>query len=142
MKNLGGRPLKITKTYGNKLSIGLADLFKNGESVAEVCLELDICKESFYKLCKMSPKFSNAYKKGLGYSEAWWTKLGRAGAAGKVAIQPATWCFNMKNRFNWTDKGRTTVTIENNNSNTEQDAKDLTEEEATNIYLGTMKGTV
>ena len=27
-----------------------------------------------------------------------------AGAAGKVAVNPATWIFNMKNRFNWRDK--------------------------------------
>ncbi len=98
------RPVIYDKKYGDRLSKTLPTMFKNGESLAEVCCDLDMSKDSFYKLCKISDKFSDAYKKGLENSESWWTKLGRAGAAGKVTIQPATWCFNMKNRFGWRDK--------------------------------------
>jgi hypothetical protein len=99
-----GRPPKITKAWANKNSEGLAERFKLGESLAEVCLELGICKESYYKAMELSKKFHDQAKLGLLYSEAWWTKLGRAGAAGKADIQPATWIFNMKNRFKWTEK--------------------------------------
>jgi len=96
----GGRPTKYKKEYAEKLP----DMFKNGESVAEVCAELGIWKDTFYNWVNKYPKFSDAYKKGQELSEAWWTKLGRVGSAGKVSIQPATWIFNMKNRFKWTDK--------------------------------------
>jgi hypothetical protein len=48
--------------------------------------------------------FSDSYKKGQELSEAWWTKMGRAGSVGKAKIQPAMWIFNMKNRFKWTDR--------------------------------------
>lgn len=34
-----------------------------------------------------------------------WEKIGLAGATGKVeGFNAASWIFNMKNRFNWTDK--------------------------------------
>lgn len=102
--NKVGRPEKITVEWAEEKAKTLADMFANGESLAEVCVELDVCKESLYKAANICPEFSDAYKKGLEKSEAWWTKLGRAGAAGKVQIQPTTWIFNMKNRFNWVDK--------------------------------------
>jgi len=101
----GGRPTKYRKEYAEKLP----DMFKNGESVAEVCAKLGIWKQAFYEWVEKHEEFSNAYKKGMELSEAWWTKLGRVGSAGKANIQPATWIFNMKNRFKWTDRNETTV---------------------------------
>lgn len=99
-KNKGGRPTK----YSVALAEALPDMFVNGESVAEVCDALDISKDTFYAWVKKHRRFSDAYKKGLQKSEAWWCRLGRAGARGQVKIQPATWVFNMKNRFGWTDR--------------------------------------
>ena len=99
-----GRPEVYTKELADELAKTLPNMFQDGESVAEVCVKLDCSKESFYKMIGISPLFSDAYKKGLDKSEAWWTTLGRAGSAGKHAIQPATWIFNMKNRFSWKDK--------------------------------------
>lgn len=98
------RPPKITKEWADEVAERLPDMYRNGESLAEVCCELDICKESYYKACDISPKFSYSDKRGKQLSEGWWAKLGRAGAAGKVQIQATTWMFNMKNRFNWADK--------------------------------------
>jgi transposase-like protein len=95
-----GRPTKYTPALCEKLPA----MFKNGESVAEVCAELGIWKQAFYDWIDQYPDFSNAYKKGLELSEAWWTKLGRLGSQGKARIQPATWIFNMKNRYKWTDR--------------------------------------
>jgi len=95
-----GRPTK----YNAKLCKLLPAMFANGESISEVCAELGISKETFHKWEKLYPDFSDSYKKGKELSEAWWTKLGRAGATGKAKIQPATWIFNMKNRFGWTDR--------------------------------------
>ena len=118
-----GQPDKITTAWCDIESLVLADRFRGGESVAEVCLVLGICRTSFYKACDLSPEFKAAYEIGKEYSEAWWTKLGRAGAAGKVNIQPATWVFNMKNKFKWKDRveneitGAIGITIDNDDAN-------------------------
>lgn len=95
-----GRPTK----YHPDLCEFLPAMFERGESVSEVCVALSLSKETFYRWVEEHPEFSNAYKAGLARSEAWWSRLGRAGAAGFVDIQPATWVFNMKNRFSWTDR--------------------------------------
>jgi len=86
------------------MSVGLADKFKDGESLAEVCADIGICFDAYKRAKELSPLFAEADKKGRMLSEAWWTRLGRAGAIGQKPIQPATWCFNMKNRFGWRDK--------------------------------------
>ena len=95
-----GRPTK----YSEKLCELLPYLFANGESVSEVCVHLDITKETFFQWVKQYPDFSDSYKKGLELSEAWWTRTGRLGSMGKIKLQPATWIFNMKNRFKWADR--------------------------------------
>lgn len=104
-----GRPPKVTRLWCTEKAKVLPQMFANGESRAEVCAKLGIWEEAFSKACEISPDFSKAYKKGRMLSEAWWAGLGRAGAEGKVNIQPATWIFNMKNRFKWSDKVDVTV---------------------------------
>jgi hypothetical protein len=109
-----GRPTK----YSPKLCGLLPAMFANGESVVEVCAELGIHKDTFFEWVKIYPDFSDSYKKGLELSEAWWIRIGRIGSVGKAKIQPATWIFNMKNRFKWTDRqdmninGNMDITIE------------------------------
>lgn len=90
--------------YDPEYAKRLPDMFKNGEDVAEVAAALGVSRQAFYDWCKKYPKFNEAYELGKIYSEAWWSKLGRAGAAGKVEIQPTVWIFNMKNKFGWRDK--------------------------------------
>ncbi len=104
------RPETYTIEWADKEAETLADRFKDGQSVYEVCAEIGMGKEAFYKVLKTSVKFSNAYQKGLDLSAAWWHRLGREGADGSHAIQPATWCFNMKNRFGWTDRQQNEIT--------------------------------
>jgi hypothetical protein len=70
---------------------------------------LGICRNTFYSYVDQHPEFSEAYSRGLDLSQAWWEKLGRRGAAGEVPINPATWIFNMKNRFKWTDRQDTNI---------------------------------
>jgi hypothetical protein len=106
----GGRPPKITKKFADNASEHLVGWFEQGMGIAEIAAELDIGKDSYYKCKKVSKKFFDAEKVGLAKSEAWWCKVGRAGAVGKVEIQPATWVFNMKNRFGWKDRVETQLT--------------------------------
>ena len=91
---------KYKAEYANQLP----DMFSNGEDVAEVCLKLGISRRAFYDWIEKHPKFKEGYELGKLASEAWWSKLGRAGAAGKVQIQPTVWIFNMKNKFGWRDQ--------------------------------------
>lgn len=95
-----GRPTRYQKKFATELAV----MFTNGESVAEVCVMLGICKQTFYTWCDAHPEFLDAYKKGQELSEAWWHKIGRANATGRMRGSAATWIFNMKNRFNWTDR--------------------------------------
>lgn len=95
-----GRP---TKYEPQACKVVISEM-RNGASIVEVCATLGICKQTFYNWTQEHPDFLDAYKKGLELSQAWWEKLGRAGAAGQIPIQPATWVFNMKNRFGWKDR--------------------------------------
>jgi hypothetical protein len=96
----GGRPTK----YKPEICKQLPELFEDGASIAEVCVELGITKSTFYEWGKKYREFSDAIKRGLVLSEAWWSRFGQQGAMGKVSINPAMWIFNMKNRFGWADK--------------------------------------
>lgn len=100
----GGRPPKITKKFADEASEHLVGWFEQGFCIAEIAAELDISKPSYYKCKDISKKFFNAEKVGLAKSEAWWSKVGRAGAVGKVDINCPVWIFNMKNRFGWKDR--------------------------------------
>lgn len=85
----------------------LPSMFANGEDVAEVATALGVSRQTFYNWVEAYPDFKEAYEIGKQKSEAWWAKLGRAGAAGKVDIQPTVWIFNMKNKFGWKDRVET-----------------------------------
>jgi transposase len=105
-----GRPAK----YRASMADEMLDMFREGQSVVEVCAALGISRVTFYQWLKDHHTFSAAYDRGLELSQAWWEKLGREGAAGKADINPATWIFNMKNRFRWTDRQDVNV-LENMN---------------------------
>lgn len=132
--NPKGTPEKITKKWADGVAKDLPEMFKNGESHAEVCATLRISKNSFYKACDISPDFKEAYEMGTLLSEAWWQKLGRAGSAGQVKIQPITWKFNMQNRFGWAEKMDQTQNVSATVNNTfnkedyEKAEQELTEE--------------
>lgn len=97
--------------YKPEIAENLPDMFKNGEDVAEVATKLGISRQTFYQWLDMFPEFAEAYALGKQHSEAWWSRLGRAGAAGQVQIQPTVWIFNMKNKFGWKDKIETSEEI-------------------------------
>lgn len=99
-----GRKKFYDKKWGDDHADEMLSYWKDGASLAEVCVNLGTVKDTYYEVCKISTKFFDADKKGRQKSEVWWEHLGRLGAAGKVGIQPAVWCFNMKNRFGWRDK--------------------------------------
>jgi len=79
---------------------------REGASLCEVAADLGISEQTIHvwKRDGKHKAFAAALEAGTSLAQAWWERLGRAGAAGKVDIQPAVWIFTMKNRFDWTDK--------------------------------------
>ncbi len=103
-----GPPKTITKELGDCLAPKLADLFRSGEDVLEVCAVLCITSSAFYKLLDVSPKFNLAYQHGHVNSGAWWHRLNRGVAAGKVSGNARSIESIMQNKFGWARKNENT----------------------------------
>lgn len=77
-----------------------ANVLANGESLAAVCAELDICRSTLYKWRDQFPDFANALNRGLQKAQRKWESIGMSGVQGdyeKFSASP--WIFTMKNRF-------------------------------------------
>jgi len=106
-------PVGAPTKYDKKHCKTVLDLMKEGASKAEVCLELDICFQTFLNWQGDHKEFLEAVKRGLHLSKGKWEQMGRRAAFGQVEGFNATaWIFNMKNRFSkaddfkekWSDK--------------------------------------
>lgn len=103
-----GRPTKFKREYHKQI----LDLFKEGCSISEIALTLDINRSTIYYWRDNNiDGFSTTYKKGIEYSQGWWEKQGRDGQWASNdpmarKLNPAIWFMNMKNRFreDWADK--------------------------------------
>ncbi len=98
-----GRPSKYTDDMPAKVT----ELFKEGASKAEICLELDICFDTFQDYQVQQPLFLEAVKKGMQISQGWWEQKGRQATVGGIeGFNATSFIFNMKNRFkhDWRDK--------------------------------------
>lgn len=98
-----GRPSK----YNPAMCDMLEGMGHEGEGKAEAALELGICRDTFNEWERKHPGFSDAVKRFVFRSQAWWEKQGRLGTFGLTEGFNATgYVFNMKNRFgdDWKDK--------------------------------------
>lgn len=86
----------------------ILELSKEGASIVELAVALDICKDTFYALSEREPIFFAAVKKCKEHCEVWWLKQGRTNLQTKD-FSYAGWYMNMKNRFGWTDRVDTTT---------------------------------
>lgn len=110
----GGRPTIYNPEWVEKLP----DMFKDGQSITEVAVELGIHKDSLYEYAKVYPEFSDALSRGKQLSQAWWERQGRTGlyktseydgeskVSTTVSINEKMWAKNMSCRFpaDWTEK--------------------------------------
>ena len=80
-------------------------LGKNGASDVEIRVEAlgGICHETWTRLLKEEPIFSETIKKSRDFCKVWWQAQGRVNLKDKD-FSPTLWYMNMKNRFGWRDR--------------------------------------
>ncbi len=76
---------------------------KEGYSIEEIGLELDVGYTTVYEWMERHPDFAAAIKRGREFSKAWWMKNGRS-QLNSDSFNSTLWYMNMKNRFGWADK--------------------------------------
>ena len=76
---------------------------KEGASIVELAVLLEISRGTFYDLGERDEYFLNTIKKCKRLSEVWWLKQGRKQLENKD-FSYTGWYMNMKNRFGWADK--------------------------------------
>lgn len=109
-----GRPSKYKEEYKQKV----VDFMKQGYSIAEICLELDISRTTFYNWCDENKEFLDTKKKGEDFSEGWWMKQGRENLKDKD-FNYTGWYMNMKNRFKWADNSKQDITTNGKDVNSQ-----------------------
>lgn len=114
MAHAGGRPTIYDPAWVEKLP----DMFRDGQSVLEVAVNLGISRATYYNFEKEHPEFLDASTRGKELSQAWWECQGRENlwdtreydAETKVSVDrkfnDRLWNKNVSCRFrnDWTDK--------------------------------------
>tara|TARA_B100001778_G_C18605458_1_gene639542 strand:+ start:7663 stop:8040 length:378 start_codon:yes stop_codon:yes gene_type:complete len=106
-----GRPLKKLEDLPDGWENIIINLSKEGASIVELAVALDISRKTLYNLSERDEHFLHTIKKCKRYCEAWWLSKGRTELDNKD-FSYTGWYMNMKNRFGWADKQ------ENKNDNT------------------------
>lgn len=97
------RPVGCPPIYNQDMCEKVIALLKEGASIEEIGLELDVGYSTVYHWMDVHPEFLEAIKKGREFSKAWWLREGRKALRDKD-FSYTGWYMNMKNRFGWTDK--------------------------------------
>lgn len=120
-KHAGGRP----SGYKPEWVAMLPEMFRQGQSVTEVAVELGISKAAYYVYEAEYPEFLDASTRGKQISQAWWEKQGRENlfdiseydgetkTSTRKAFNNSLWAKNVSCRFrsDWTDKSEVDATI-------------------------------
>jgi len=93
-----GRPTSYKPEYCEMV----IPLLKQGMSIEEIGLELDVGYTTIYRWMEEHELFRQAIKKGREFSKAWWMRRGRTDLENKD-FSATLWYMNMKNRFGWSD---------------------------------------
>ena len=107
-----GRPSKYKEEFCEELIEHMAE----GYSYEAFAGRIGTCKQTLYDWEKANPEFLDAKRTAFERSRFFWEKQGIDGVwaietfseEGKKEyskkLNSTAWIFNMKNRFNWTDK--------------------------------------
>ena len=113
-KHAGGRPTEYDPEWVEKLP----GMFRQGQSVLEVAVALNISKSAYYVYEAEHPEFLDASTRGKEISQAWWEKQGRVNlfdtetynaktkTSTRKSFNSSLWSKNVSCRFrkDWTDK--------------------------------------
>ena len=108
---------KYNRKYCKQLKRGLRI---EGLSIPEVCQIWGICRTTYNKWVEQYPEFKEAHDHGQRDNAAYWNKLARDVASGKVKGNAGVLCFSLKNvdGVGWQDK----VEV---NSNTQEQIRQI-----------------
>lgn len=120
------RPVGRPSTYNENYCEMVIKHMEQGYSIESFAGVIDVHKDTIYEWKKHHEEFSDAVKKGVAKSQLFWEQLGIKGTMGlpvkykekvrdadgnvievektSANFNPTCWIFNMKNRFNWTDR--------------------------------------
>lgn len=99
------------------------DYGKQGFSIAEIGLELNVCKQTIYNWMKTHEKFFDAIQEAVSFAQGWYEKEARMGLTADK-FNSALWNRIVGCRFR-DDYGETSTVL---NTNINIDAKDLPKE--------------
>lgn len=101
----GGRPrVEVIDRLAEGWQTKFVEMGSEGCSDVEIRAEFGISDDLWYRWIEEDDEFSRTYKKAKAACHAKWEQMGRKMAFGQAEGNPATWIFNMKNRFGWRDK--------------------------------------
>jgi hypothetical protein len=89
------------RLYDPALCEFVPDLFKNGESDAEVAVAIGISKHTFYDWINEHPEFKRAVQCGRSQAECIFQIAGREASLGQRDINSRVWEINMRNRYDF-----------------------------------------
>lgn len=113
-----GRPKEDLTSLPEQWKEEIIELYKEGASDVEVKALIcnyrgSLSNDLWDRWINEEPVFSETIKKGRMLSNAWWEKHGRK-ELGNKEFNSALWYMNMKNRFKWTDRQESNVTVNEN----------------------------
>ena len=96
-----GRPTK----YRPEMCDVLIEQGRQGKSIAQMCVALDIARHTFEEWRKKRNDFSAAVDRALMLSQAWWESQGQEGIWGK-SFNSSAYKLQVINRFpkDWQDR--------------------------------------
>lgn len=96
--------------YRQKYPELFVKICKEGGSICDFCIEVQIVRSTFYEWVGKYPEFKEAFNLGKEYTESWLTKTGIEGMKGELEGFSATaWSMLMRNKCSMTAERKVAI---------------------------------